>query len=1018
MLPSQLLNPKWATGLTLALLLSAFSLPVSAVVKNENNRRVDAEWTLRQDSAIPELGRLAQAQPTQDRRAEAFRLTQEGLQHHRRGQFQEAIEYYQQSLAILQEIRDRVGEGTILNNMGDIYRRLGQYPEAIRSLQQSLAIHIETGNRSGESTALNNLGSIYDNRGQYQEAIEYYQQSLAILREVGNLVKEGKTLSNLGWVYANLGQYPEAIEYYQQSLAIFREVGDRKGERTTLDNLSLIYVSQGPYQKAVEYYKESLAIDRETGDRVGEGVTLSYLGNIYRNQGKYAEAIEYYQKALAIHQEVGNRELEGEIVSNLGGVYKDRGQYQEAIEYYQQALAIHQEVGNRAVQGITLNNLTGVYWHLGQYSKAIENYQRALAIHQEVGNRTAEGDTLNNLGNIYSSLGKYQEAIESYEQSLAITRETGNRGKEGLYLQNLGAVYLKLEQYQEAIKYIQKALAIHQEVGNRAGKGLSLNNLGAVYGNLGQHKEAIKYYQQALAIRREVGDRAGEGLSLNNLGTVYFNQKQYADAEANLYAAIDVLDSLRTPELADADKISLFETQAHTYRLLQHTLIAQKKTDRALEISERGRARAFVELLAKQLNPQSNELPNIDPPSIEEIKQIAKAQNATLVQYSVLSNSLLIWVIQPTGKIDFRTVDLQKLDGSLANITELARIEAANPRSSGSGDEFTSLIRSTQESLRTDSPATSGDSADKPLKRLRQLHQLLIAPIADLLPANPENRVIFIPHQSLFYVPFPALQDEEFNYLIEKHTILTAPSIQVLQLTRKHRQRLTIPSSLEDRALIVGNPTMPWIPDEEGDLFQLSNLSGAEREATEIAQMLNVETLLGANATETTVSQRMKTARLIHFATHGLLDDFGYGIPGAIALAPSGNRTEGRSIFGDPNDGLLTSGEIVTMTQNNPLNAELVVLSACETGLGDLSGDGIIGLSRSLITAGVPSIVVSLWKVPDVETRELMTEFYTNRYLKNMDKAQALRQAMLTVIEGDSPDPSAWAAFTLIGEAE
>jgi CHAT domain-containing protein len=136
----------------------------------------------------------------------------------------------------------------------------------------------------------------------------------------------------------------------------------------------------------------------------------------------------------------------------------------------------------------------------------------------------------------------------------------------------------------------------------------------------------------------------------------------------------------------------------------------------------------------------------------------------------------------------------------------------------------------------------------------------------------------------------------------------------------------------------------------------------------------------------------------------------------AIALAPSGG--DGGIAGGDLNDGLLTSGEIVAMTQNNPLNAELVVLSACETGLGDLSGDGIIGLSRSLITAGVPSIVVSLWEVSDDATRALMREFYTNLYEKKMDKARALRQAMLAMLQGQHPNPSAWSAFTLIGEAE
>jgi CHAT domain-containing protein len=206
--------------------------------------------------------------------------------------------------------------------------------------------------------------------------------------------------------------------------------------------------------------------------------------------------------------------------------------------------------------------------------------------------------------------------------------------------------------------------------------------------------------------------------------------------------------------------------------------------------------------------------------------------------------------------------------------------------------------------------------------------------------------------------------------------------------------------------LIVGNPTMPKVVTRVGDPpVQLSDLPGAKQEALEIAKLFNTQAITGAQATKAAIAQQMPNARIIHLATHGLLDDTkGLGVPGAIALAPAGT--------GELNDGLLTAAEILDMR----LNAELVVLSACDTGRGTITGDGVIGLSRSLITAGVPSIVVSLWKVPDDSTALLMTEFYKNLRTTN-DKAQALRQAMLTTKQKYS-DPLHWAAFTLIGEAE
>ncbi|MGC1244888.1 MAG: CHAT domain-containing protein, partial [Spirulinaceae cyanobacterium] len=278
--------------------------------------------------------------------------------------------------------------------------------------------------------------------------------------------------------------------------------------------------------------------------------------------------------------------------------------------------------------------------------------------------------------------------------------------------------------------------------------------------------------------------------------------------------------------------------------------------------------------------------------------------------------------------------------------------------------------------------------------------QLLIAPIADLLPQDPEARVVFIPDQELFFVPFAALQDEEGQYLIDKHTIASSPSIQVLDLTHKRKTSLT---GTIGEALIVGNPKMPPITLVPGEVPEdiLDSLPGTEAEAETIAQRQGVQPLIGTEATETTVVEKMPQAKLIHLATHGLLNYSENLMPGVIALAPD-----------EKNDGLLSAVDIYNMK----LQADLVVLSACNTGLGDITSDGVIGLSRAFFNAGVPSLVVSLWSLPDNPTAPLMTEFYKNLET-NPDKAQALRQAMLTRKEVD-PNPLNWAGFMLLGEAE
>jgi CHAT domain-containing protein/Flp pilus assembly protein TadD len=709
-------------------------------------------------------------------------------------------------------------------------------------------------------------------------------------------------------------------------------------------------------------------------------------------------------------------------LGNLGTAYYSLGDYAKAIEYYQQHLAIARAIKDRQGEAKALSNLGNAYNSLGDYAKAIEYYQQSLAIARAIKYRNGEGQSLGNLGAAYHSLGDYAKAIEYTQQRLAIAREIKDRLGEGQSLGSLGSAYDSLGDYAKAIEYQQQSLAIAREIKDRKGEGQSLGNLGLAYYSLGDYAKAIEYTQQRLAIAREIGDKDGEGFALNNLGLALHNFGNLPEAEKILRTGIEVWEFQRG-RLGenDAYKVSIFEEQARTYRLLQQVLIAQNKTNDALEIAERGRARAFVELLARR-NTTTNESANspITPPTIEQLQQIAKQQNATLVEYSIIyddfkikgkqewkESELYIWVISPTGEITFRRSDLKPLwqqqNTTLADLVFTSR-DLLGVRNL----PIVGIVSRPGFQQRKEASLT---------EQLQQLHKLLIEPIADLLPTDVGAHVVFMPQGSLFLAPFPALQDKHGKYLIEKHTILTSPSIQVLELTRQQRQRVggNSRSPLQGNdAIVVGNPTMPSVPPEPGQPAQpLPSLPGSEQEANAIAPLLNTKPLIGNLATKSAIVQRFAGARIIHLATHGLLDEF-RGLGSAIALAPdspSSVPTVTKGGIGGV-DGLLTAEEILDMK----LNAELVVLSACNTGRGRLTGDGVIGLSRSIISAGVPSVLVSLWAVPDAPTASLMTDFYQNLQ-KNPNKAQALRQAMLTTLK-QHPNPKNWAAFTLIGESE
>jgi CHAT domain-containing protein/Tfp pilus assembly protein PilF len=861
-----------------------------------------------------------------------------------------------------------------LNIEGVALYQKSEYAAALEKWQEALALARKIGFKSGEGAALSNIGAVYQSLGQYPKALEYFQQSLMISKAIGNKPLEGSTLNNIGEVYLSLGQYPKALEYFQQSLMISKAIGNKPLESTTLNNIGGVYDRLGKYPKALEYYQQALVISKAIGDKYGEGITLNNIGSVYKSIGQYPKALEYYQQALVIGKAIRDKSSEGRILNNIGGVYDSLGQYPKALEYYQQALVINKSIGNKTGEGRNLNNIGGVNNSLGQYPKALEYYQQALVISKAIGDKSGEGTTLGNIGLVYDFLGQYPKALEYYQQALVISKAISDKAGEGVTLNNIGLAYQSLGQYPKTLEYYQQALVISKAIGKKPLECLILNNIGGVYGSLGKNAIALEYYQKSLVISKGIGDNFGEGRTFNNIAYALLNLKKPVLAEKPLREAIAIWEAIRGSKnnsgqgLSDSDKVSFADRVAITYKLLQRSLIEQNKPQVALEVAERGRARALAELLAaRAINAATNTPIISQAPNLAKIQQIAKSQNATLVEYSLINESIYIWVISPNGAITFQQ---SKLPAN-TNIKDLVNT---------SRDDIGVRGRSGSRNAPSSPAAAQGN--------LKLLHKLLIAPIAKSLPKDPNQRIIFIPQGELFFVPFVALQDSNDKYLIEQHTISTASAIGLLDSTPK-------PAKFNPRqgtSIVVGNPIMPLAPDGT----QLVPLDGAEKEAIAIGSILKTTPLIGAQADKNIVINKMRSASIIHLATHGLLDKVRGDIPGAIALT----------------NGLLTSNEIFDLK----LQANLVVLSACDTGVGDLSGDGVIGLSRALAAAGTPSVAVSLWSVNDSSTQELMVEFYQNWYGKGMNKDQAMRQAMLEVMKSREK-PRDWAAFTILGEA-
>ncbi|MGF1495319.1 MAG: tetratricopeptide repeat protein [Elainellaceae cyanobacterium] len=419
----------------------------------------------------------------------------------------------------------------------------------------------------------------------------------------------------------------------------------------------------------------------------------------------------------------------------------EQADYQQVLETCTKAVEAAREIGDRQDEVYALLNLGSAYGALGRYPKALDYFEPSWQLAQEIGDRQGEAYALLNLGSAHKSLGQYAKAIDYLERSLQLSQELGNRRGEAYSLINLGSANWSLRRYRKAIDYSEQSLLLTQAIGDRRGEVCSLINLGSAYGSLEAYPKAIDSFRQSLRIAQDTDDRRGEAIALNNLGYVLYRANRLAAAETYLRQAIDVFESLR-PALSDADKLSLFETLTNPYYNLQEVLVAQGKAIEALEIAERGRARAFVELLAKRLASAGGrslaEAQVATPIMLTEIQQVARDQDATLVEYSVAaSDRLYIWVVSPAGKIAFRQVDLSQFKVSLDDLVSAtsATIVKHPPQTA------------TIFSLTMDRSHPAKDS--NPNTGLQRLHQILIAPIQDLLPTNPDDHIIFVPHSTL-----------------------------------------------------------------------------------------------------------------------------------------------------------------------------------------------------------------------------------------------------------------------------
>jgi CHAT domain-containing protein len=554
-----------------------------------------------------------------------------------------------------------------------------------------------------------------------------------------------------------------------------------------------------------------------------------------------------------------------------------------------------------------------------------------------------------------------------------------------------------------------------------------------IHAETGEAELALRYANRALEKARG-GKAAVVWSTAHAVSAVRLRLGLREEALSALEESIEAIERLRAGvSPSDDAKTGFFDSKQEVYADAIALLTELGRSEEALEVAERGRARAFLDLLGSGTSegeaypgsgrPEPASRETLRAVTLEEIREETRRRKTAVLEYFCTKDRLFIWLVQPDGTVHSAVSRIGRHD--LARLIEQMRHTIPGARARDGLEQLE----------RGEEPSASALEAPDPRPALRRLWQVAIHPVSRWLPGNPEHTVTIVPHGPLFLVSFAALMDEAGRYLIERHTFHYAPSVAVLSRTRG-RHRFVPPEKLT--LLVVGNPRMPHLP---GRRKALAPLPGAEFEAREVAALFpasRVRTLTGQEARESLVRRLAPDRTILHFATHGVVFD-DEPLESLIALAPERAQPEeaapSRAIFRggtagrlpaiSDRDGLWTAREVFPMA----LRAELVTLSACNTALGRISGDGVAGLSRAFLAAGTPSVLASLWRVADVAGRFQMERFYRALRSNGGNKAAALRQAQLETLRSlrakelripsgkPLPDqPIFWAPFVLIGE--
>lgn len=854
------------------------------------------------------------------------------------------------------------------------------------------------GEAQGEAFALNYVGLINAMLGETRNAREIYLRSLALVRSAGSRYTIAVLLNNIGGMCDVVGDANEALDYYKQALDIRRELGDSRMQALTLNNISVVYSNLGDFQKALEYYRPALVIFTELKETAREANTLTNMGIAYTQIGDSEAALDYLRQSLVIRESLKDRRGQAFSLRNIGVIYARLKEPQKALSYYEKALPLSREVGDKRGEATTLQKIGDARLALGESQQALTSYESALTLFIDpVADKPSEASTLINIGQAYAALGDYEKAADYYNRAETLYRSLEILGGEATALYYKAIMERDRGNLKAALSRIENAIPKLESVRER----LSSADLRSLY--LASNRDYYDLSIDILMRLHRADSKPGYdsvALQINERGRARSLLETLKESGSDIRQGVD-------PRLLERE--SRLRQQLNAKEKVRLQLLSTRRSQEQVQASQseiRDLLAQYQEVqgLIRQRSPRYAALTQPEPLDVKQIQQTVLDEDTLLLEYALGKDSGCVWVVTPTSVQSFALPARSSVEALAKHVYGLLTARNLQVKFE-TADEKQQRIRQADEEYQ---------------RAAAELSRMLLGPIGSLL--NGGKRLLVVTEGALQFVPFSALPTPGAldRPLLLDHEVVTLPSASVLAELRKETAgRSPAPKTVAvfaDPVFSKGDPRMkPGSSAQErraiDSKLDPARLPFTGEEAEEIARFAGSRgTLkaLGFQANRSLVtSDVLKQYRIIHFATHGLIDNVHPALSG-IALSRFNAQ-------GEPQEDTLRLMDVY----NLELRADLVVLSACKSGLGkDLRGEGLIGLTRGFMYAGAARVVVTLWDVNDLATARLMGWFYSKMLARTARPvAAALREAQIEMMRTRQwSSPYYWGGFVIQGE--